>query len=143
KVKEIIDAGDYVSDEITEDLVANRLSEPDCEPGFLLDGFPRTLHQVHFLDRYLADRGTALDAVVSLHVDPEALVERLLDRATKEGRADDTEETIRRRMEVFAGQTAPLLSYYEDRGLLVEIDGTGTVEEVQQRMFEQLDEKRS
>ena len=143
KVKAIIDAGDYVSDEITEDLVANRLEEPDCEPGFLLDGFPRTLHQVHFLERYLGDRGTQLDAVVSLHVDPEALVERLLDRATKEGRADDTEETIRRRMEVFAGQTAPLLSYYEDRGLLVEIDGTGTVEEVQQRMFEQLDEKRS
>lgn len=140
KVKSIIDAGDYVPDDVTEEIVASRLAEPDCEPGFLLDGFPRTMHQVRFLDQHLEAQDQALDAVVSLHVDPEALVERLLDRATKEGRADDNEETIRRRMEVYAGQTAPLLSYYEERGLLVEVDGTGTVEEVQRRMFEQLDQ---
>lgn len=142
KVKAIIEAGDYVPDETTEEIVADRLREPDCAPGFLLDGFPRTMHQVRFLDRYLAEQGAALDAVVSLHVDPEALVERLLDRAQKEGRADDNEETIRRRMEVYAGQTAPLLSYYEDEGLLVEVDGTGGVNEVRQRMFGQLDERR-
>src|SRR5699024_9781043 len=105
--------------------------------------FPRTMHQVRFLDQYLADRDQALDAVVSLHVDPEALVDRLLDRAQKEGRSDDNEETIRRRMEVYAGQTAPLLSYYEDRGLLVEVDGTGAVDEVRQRMFDHVDELRS
>lgn len=141
KVKAIIDAGEYVPDETTEEIVADRLEQPDCEPGFLLDGFPRTLHQVHFLDEHLASRGGGLDAVVSLHVDPEALVARLLDRALKEGRADDNEDTIRRRMEVYAGQTAPLLMHYEQQGLLVEIDGTGTVEEVQQRMFAALDEK--
>lgn len=140
KVKEIIDAGEYVPDEVTEAIVADRLSEPDCEPGFLLDGFPRTMHQVHFLDRYLADRDARLDAVVSLQVEPDVLVARLLDRAEKEGRADDNEDTIRRRMEVYAGQTAPLLFHYESKGLLVDIEGTGTVEEVRGRMFGALDE---
>nr|WP_255697968.1 adenylate kinase [Tessaracoccus sp. ZS01] len=139
KVKEIIDAGEYVPDDMTEQIVADRLAQPDCEPGFLLDGFPRTMHQVYFLDRYLSEQDQRLDAVVSLHVEPEALVERLLARAAKEGRADDNADTIRRRMEVYAGQTAPLLFHYESKGLLVDIEGTGTVEEVQQRMFDELD----
>lgn len=140
KVKEIIDAGQYVPDDVTEEIVADRLAEEDCTPGFLLDGFPRTMHQVHFLDRYLAERGQQLDAVVSLHVDPEVLVERLLSRAQLEGRADDNPDTIRRRMEVYAGQTAPLLFHYESKGLLVDLDGTGTVDEVRERMFTQLDQ---
>ena len=139
KVKEIIDAGEYVPDDVTEAIVADRLAEPDCAPGFLLDGFPRTMHQVFFLDRYLADRGEQLDAVVSLHVEPEALVQRLLDRAEKEGRADDNADTIRRRMEVYAGQTAPLIYHYENKGMLVDVDGTGTVDEVRQRMFDMVD----
>lgn len=139
KVKEIIDAGEYVPDDVTEEIVADRLTEPDCEPGFLLDGFPRTMHQVFFLDRYLAARGEQLDAVVSLHVEPEALVQRLLDRALKEGRADDNADTIRRRMEVYAGQTAPLLFHYENKGLLVDVEGTGSVDEVRQRMFDMVD----
>ena len=135
KVKELIDAGEYVPDDVTEEIVAARLAEPDCAGGFLLDGFPRTMHQVYFLDRYLAERGEGLDVVVSLHVQAEALVQRLLARAKLEGRADDNEDTIRRRMEVYAGQTAPLLFHYESKGLLVEVDGTGSVEEVRQRMF--------
>ncbi|AQX16587.1 adenylate kinase [Tessaracoccus lapidicaptus] len=139
KVKAIIDAGEYVPDDVTEEIVASRLAEPDCEPGFLLDGFPRTMHQVHFLDRYLAERGQQLDAVVSLHVEPEALVERLLARAAKEGRADDNSDTIRRRMEVYAGQTAPLLFHYENKGLLVDVEGTGSVDEVRERMFQLVD----
>lgn len=139
KVKAIIDAGDYVPDDVTEEIVASRLAEADCEPGFLLDGFPRTMHQVHFLDRHLAELGQQLDAVISLHVDPEVLVERLLARAEKEGRADDNAETIRRRMEVYAGQTAPLLSHYESQGLLVDVEGTGTVDEVRERMFQLVD----
>ncbi|MDO5677713.1 MAG: adenylate kinase [Propionibacteriaceae bacterium] len=140
KVKEMIDAGEYVPDDMTEAIVGDRLAEPDCEPGFLLDGFPRTMHQVFFLDRYLAERGKKLDAVVSLHVEPEVLVERLLARAEEQGRADDNADTIRRRMEVYAGQTAPLLFHYESKGLLVDLEGTGTVDEVRQRMFDQLDE---
>ena len=117
KVKAIIEAG-------------------DCASGFLLDGFPRTMHQVHFLDRHLSRQRRRLNAVVSLMVEPDVLVARLLDRAQKEGRTDDNEDTIRRRMEVYAGQTAPLLFHYERQGLLVEIEGTGTVEEVRQRMLE-------
>ena len=139
KVKELIDAGEYVPDDVTEEIVAARLAEEDCEPGFLLDGFPRTMHQVHFLDGYLKDRGQALDAVVSLHVEAEALVQRLLARAKLEGRADDNEDTIRRRMEVYAGATMPLIFHYESKGILIEIDGTGTIEDVQRRMFDEVD----
>ena len=128
KVKALIDAGEYVPDDVTEAIVADRLAEDDCSSGFLLDGFPRTMHQVHFLERP--------NVVVSLVVEPDVLVARLLDRAEKEGRTDDNEDTIRRRMEVYAGQTAPLLFHYERQGLLVEVEGTGTVEEVRQRMLE-------
>lgn len=135
QVKALLDAGEYVPDDITEAIVAERIAEQDCAPGFLLDGFPRTMHQVHFLDRHLAEQGKRLDAVISLLVDPDALTARLLDRAAKEGRADDNEETIRRRMEVYAGQTAPLLFHYESHGLLVEVEGTGTVDEVRERML--------
>jgi adenylate kinase len=139
KVKELIDAGEYVPDDVTEAIVAARLAEPDCAGGFLLDGFPRTMHQVYFLDRYLAERGEGLDVVVSLHVQAEALVQRLLARAKLEGRADDNEDTIRRRMEVYAGATMPLIFHYESQGILVEIDGTGTIEDVQRRMFAEVD----
>lgn len=140
QVKKIIDAGEYVPDEVTEQIVADRLGQPDAAQGFLLDGFPRTMHQVHFLDDHLKAQGKGLDAVVSLVVDPDVLVARLLKRAEIEGRADDTEDTIRRRMEVYAGQTAPLLFHYESQELLVEIDGAGTLDEVQQRMFAAMDE---
>lgn len=139
KVKELIDAGEYVPDDVTEEIVAARLAEPDCAGGFLLDGFPRTMHQVYFLDRYLAERGEGLDVVVSLHVQAEALVQRLLARAKLEGRADDNEDTIRRRMEVYAGATMPLIFHYESQGILVEIDGTGTIEDVQRRMLAEVD----
>jgi adenylate kinase len=139
KVKELIDAGEYVPDDVTEEIVAARLAEPDCAGGFLLDGFPRTMHQVYFLDRYLAERGEGLDVVVSLHVQAEALVQRLLARAKLEGRADDNEDTIRRRMEVYAGATMPLIFHYESKGILVEIDGTGTIDDVRRRMFAEVD----
>lgn len=135
KVESIIEAGEYVPDDVTEELVADRLAQPDCEPGFLLDGFPRTMHQVHFLDENLALGGRKIDAVVSLLVEPDVVVERLLVRANLEGRTDDNEDTIRRRMEVYAGETAPLLSYYEEQGLLVEIEGTGAIEDVRQQML--------
>ncbi|MEZ5087383.1 MAG: adenylate kinase [Tessaracoccus sp.] len=140
EVKKLIDAGEYVPDDITEEIVAARIAEPDCAGGFLLDGFPRTMHQVHFLDRHLAKQGQSIDAVVSLYVHPDVLVRRLLARAAKDGRADDNEDTIRRRMEVYAGQTAPLLIHYEMKGLLVEVDGTGSIDEIRERMLAQLDE---
>ena len=143
KVKALIDAGEYVPDDVTEAIVADRLAEDDCSMGFLLDGFPRTMHQVHFLDRHLSHQRKRLDAVISLMVEPDVLVARLLDRARKEGRTDDNEDTIRRRMEVYAGQTAPLLFHYERQGLLVEVEGAGTVEEVRQRMLDAVAARRA
>ncbi len=139
QVEAIMAAGDYVPDELTEQIVADRLDQDDAAPGFLLDGFPRTLHQVAALDDYLAAHDHQLDAVLSLTVDSEALIQRLLKRAQLEGRADDTEETIRHRMEVYERDTEPLLDHYRDRGLLVEVDGDGQVAEVAERAVAALD----
>jgi adenylate kinase len=133
-----MDAGDYVPDEVTNAMVRDRLGLDDAEPGFLLDGYPRTLAQVKELDGMLADYGITLDSVVSLTVDREELVKRLLQRAQVEGRADDTEEVIRRRQELYVEQTSPLIDVYAERGLLLEIDGTGPVSTVTERVFEGL-----
>ena len=135
KVEAIMAAGDYVPDELTEQIVADRLDQDDAQSGFLLDGFPRTLHQVGSLDDYLAERGHQLDAVLSLTVDTEALIQRLLKRAQIEGRADDSEETIRHRMDVYQQDTSPLIDDYRDRGLLIEVDGDGQIAEVSERIF--------
>ena len=134
-----MDAGEYVPDEVTNLMVRNRIDEPDAEPGFLLDGYPRTLSQVEELDGMIAFTGHRLDAVVSLTVDPDQVVQRLLQRAAVEGRADDTEDVIRRRQEIYAEQTAPLIDGYRDRGILVEVDGLGDVDEVRDRIFAALD----
>lgn len=133
QVEAIMAAGDYVPDALTEQIVADRLDQPDAAAGFLLDGFPRTLHQVASLDAYLADHGTALDAVLSLQVDTEALIARLLKRAQLEGRADDNEQTIRHRMAVYEQDTKPLLDHYAAQGLLVTVDGDGEIAEVSAR----------
>jgi adenylate kinase len=132
--REYLDRGEYVPDTITNDMVAERLSRPDCAPGFLLDGYPRTLDQVAALDRILAASGRALDTVVALTVDPEELVSRLVRRAEVQRRTDDTEDVIRRRQEVYAEETAPLLAEYDARGLLVTVDGSGSVDEVSARV---------
>ena len=139
RIAEIMAAGDYVPDELTEQVVANRLAEPDAAEGFLLDGFPRTLHQVQALDAMLAQLGTQLDAVISLVVEPEELIARMLGRARTEGRADDNEQTIRRRMAVYAAETQPLLAAYRARGLSIEVPGSGTVDEVAARITAALD----
>jgi adenylate kinase len=141
EAKKYMDAGKYVPDEVTNDMVRSRLREPDAEPGFLLDGYPRTVAQVHELDSMLTDAGTALDAVVVLTVDRDELVQRLLARAEVEGRADDTEDVIRTRQEVYADETAPLIDVYRERGLLVEVDGMGGVSEITDRIFAALHEK--
>ncbi|MGN6575873.1 MAG: adenylate kinase [Nocardioides sp.] len=134
-----MDAGDYVPDEVTNAMVRSRIAEPDAREGFLLDGYPRTVAQVEELDSMLADSGDSIDAVVVLTVDRDEVVQRLLKRAEIEGRADDTEDVIRRRQEVYADQTAPLLEVYAGRGLLVEVDGLGSVEQVSSRVFAALD----
>ncbi len=135
QVREIMASGGYISDEITNQIVAERLCQSDCDPGFLLDGYPRTLQQVDNLDAHLASIGAPIDSVISLTADEDEVVGRLLKRAEIEGRADDNEETIRRRQQVYAEQTAPLLDVYRDRGLLVEVDGLGGIDEVSERVF--------
>ncbi len=138
KVKAILDAGDYVPDSLTNELISDRLTEADAEQGFLLDGYPRTVQQVEFLDEFLAGRGEALAAVVQLVADRDEIVERLRRRALDEGRSDDTEEAIRHRQDVYLRETAPLIETYRDRGLLVEVDGLGTIDEVASRIDDAL-----
>jgi adenylate kinase len=134
-----MDAGEYVPDELTNKMVRNRIDEPDAEPGFLLDGYPRTLAQVEELDGMIAFTGHRLDAVVVLTVDQDEVVQRLLQRAAVEGRADDTEDVIRRRQELYAEQTAPLIEVYRARGLIIEVDGLGEIDEVTARIFDALE----
>jgi adenylate kinase len=140
EAKRYLDGGNYVPDELTNKMVRDRLTEDDAADGFLLDGYPRTLAQVGELDDMLDDRGHGLDAVLVLTVDEEEIVQRLLKRAQDEGRSDDTEDVIRHRQEVYADQTAPLIEVYDERGLVVRVDGMGAVDEVTSRVFDALDE---
>jgi adenylate kinase len=139
--KAFMDRGEYVPDSLTNDLVRDRLSQADAKSGFLLDGYPRTSEQVAELDSMLEAASTKLDAVVLINADTEELVRRLANRAIEQGRADDTEDVIRRRQEVYAEQTAPLIAVYSDRGLVFEIDGIGAVAEVTARILEALAER--
>ena len=143
QAKAFMDRGEYVPDSLTNDLVRDRLSHADAHGGFLLDGYPRTIDQVHELDDILSERGVRLDAVVLLTADTDEVVARLLKRATEQGRADDTEDVIRRRLEVYAEQTAPLVAVYGKRGLVVEVDGLGAVAEVTERIRAALAERVS
>ena len=136
--KSYTEAGRLVPDEVTNDMVRQRLKEPDVAPGFLLDGFPRNAAQAAELDSMLAALGVQLDAVVELGVDTDDVVVRLLGRAEIEGREDDTEDVIRHRLEVYKEQTAPLTSLYSQRGLLVRVDGGGAVDEVTTGIVEAL-----
>lgn len=134
-----MDAGEYVPDSVTNAMVADRLAQPDAAKGFVLDGYPRTAAQVEELDRMLNGAGAELDAVVELTADTEEIVSRLGNRAVTEGRSDDSEDVIRRRLDVYAEQTAPLTRLYGERDLLVQIDGTGEVDEVTHRILAAVD----
>jgi adenylate kinase len=136
KAQQYLDAGEYVPDEVTNAMVRERLAEDDTRSGFVLDGYPRTLDQVAMLDDLLAEQDRRLDAVVELEVDPDELVQRLLRRAELEHRSDDTEEVIRRRLQVYAEQTLPLIEEYAKRGLVMPVDGAGEMHEVSQRILQ-------
>ena len=127
--------GELVPDAVTNDMVRERLSEPDTAEGFILDGYPRNAAQVAELDAILADAGVRLDRVVELVADRDVLLARLARRASVEGRADDTEEAIARRLDIYAEQTAPLTQAYAERGLLVRVDGIGDIAEVETRLL--------
>jgi len=132
KAKQYMEAGELVPDAVTNDMVRERLAEPDAQAGFLLDGFPRNVAQADVLGELLAERGVALDAVLEFDVPEDVVVERLLAR----GRADDTEEVIRRRQQVYRSETAPLREYYAD--ILITIDAVGAVEEITERALKAL-----
>ena len=130
QVKEILASGAYVPDEVTNAIVRDRLDQPDAVAGFLLDGYPRTQAQVVELDDMLTSAGTSLDAVLELTVDTDEVVQRLLKRAEIDGRADDTEDVIRHRLNVYVQETAPLSALYHERGLLRQVDGMGEMDAV-------------
>lgn len=132
EAKEYIDAGKLVPTDVTARMVKARLEEPDAANGFLLDGFPRTVEQADILDGFLDEFGTKLDGVVNFQVDEDTVVERMLAR----GRADDNEDTIRTRLEVYRNETAPLIDHYGDQ--IIAIKAEGTVEEISERTLEAL-----
>lgn len=130
KAKAVMDAGQLVSDEIVIGIARERLSEPDASKGFVLDGFPRTLDQAAALDGILEEIGSPVECCLAITVETEEVVQRLLKRAELEGRADDNEETIRERMRVYDAQTAPLLEYYGEKGIVKEVLGMGSIDSV-------------
>jgi adenylate kinase len=130
KAKAVMDVGNLVGDDIVIGIAEERLGEPDTNKGFVLDGFPRTLAQAEALESLLAKLSSPLECCLALTVDVEAVVARLLKRAEIEGRADDNEATIRERLRVYDTETAPLLDFYRERDLLVEVGGMGSVDEV-------------
>jgi adenylate kinase len=134
--QEYMDRGDLVPDEVVIAMVMDRLAAQDCQAGFVLDGFPRTVNQAEALDRRLVELGTPLDAALSFEVTEEELLRRLAGRAAAQHRADDAEQTIRHRLEVFASKTRPLIDYYRHRRLLTMIDGVGRVEDVTLRILD-------
>ena len=138
RAKAVMEAGRLVSDEIVISICEERLAQDDAQSGFILDGFPRTQAQAEALAELLERLGSPLERCVAVIVDPEELVERLIKRSEIEGRSDDNEETIRERMRVYEEQTAPLLRYYRGKGLLREVDGMGSIDEISSRIEEAL-----
>ena len=135
RVQDVTASGALVPDELTNELVRDRLAQDDAVDGFLLDGYPRNVAQVGALDEILAASGRELDLAVELTVDPQVVVERLTRRAQIEGRADDTEDVVRHRLDVYAEQTAPIAQVYAERGLLAQVDGLGEVDDVTARLL--------
>jgi len=134
KVTAILDAGDLVPDELTSEIVRDRLSQDDAASGFLLDGYPRNTAQVGHLDAFLEGRGESLDAVILLDVPREESLERLRLRAVEQGRSDDTDEAIAHRLDIYEHETAPIIEIYEPRGIVDRIDGVGSLDEITERI---------
>jgi len=131
-----INKGNLVPDDVTVAMVRDRLVQDDCKNGAILDGFPRNPAQADALEHLLSEFNGEISVVPYIHVNQDDLVERLLKRAEIEGRDDDNEETIRARMVVFEEQTQPLLDYYEEKGLLVQVDGAKSIDDVAQELLE-------
>ena len=139
EAKSYMDRGEYVPDDVTNRIVADRLTWPDAANGFLLDGYPRTLDQVKFLDETLKSQNHQVDRVIELVADINTLVIRLLNRAKEQNRADDTEEVITKRLEVYLAETAPIIDNYKNKNLVIQVDGLGEVDAVTRRILTALE----
>jgi adenylate kinase len=130
EAKRIMDAGELVPDSVMIRMISDRVDQADCRNGFILDGFPRTVAQAEALDAMLAEKGRAIDHVIEFQVDEEAMVARILKRREEEGRSDDNEETLRRRLDVYRRQTAPIIPHYRGKGALKTVDGMASMDAV-------------
>ena len=139
EAKAFMDRGEYVPDDVTNRIVADRLTWPDAVGGFLLDGYPRTLDQVNFLDQVLANKDQKIDRVIELVADINTLVQRLLNRAQEQNRADDTKEVITKRLEVYLAETAPIIENYKAKNLVIQVDGLGEINTVTRRIITALE----
>jgi adenylate kinase len=135
KARSIMDRGELLPDDIMLDLIAERLQAPDAEPGFVLDGYPRNLSQAASLDGLLDRLEKPLDIAIQIDVDAEQIIRRIAKRAAEEGRSDDSEETVRTRMQVYQEQTAAVVDHYAREGLLTQVFGEGSIEDVNQRIM--------
>ncbi len=135
KAKMVIDRGELVSDDIMLGLITERLTRDDAKNGFILDGYPRNINQARALDEFLASQGEDVVEVLHIDVDTELVVQRIANRAAQEGRSDDTEEVVRKRLQIYAVEDAPLVEYYAAKGVLSRVLGQGTAEEVFQRIM--------
>ena len=135
QAKKISDKGELVPDDIVLGMLEERLNQPDVKGGFILDGYPRNVAQAKSLEEVLARIGQPADEAILIDIDAEQIVKRIAKRALEEGRADDTEETVRNRLRVYEEQTAPVADFYEERGVLTRVWGDGTIDEIQQRLL--------
>ncbi len=135
KARAIMDRGELLPDDIMLDLIEERLQQPDAQEGFILDGYPRNLSQAGALDTLLDRIDKPLDVAIQIDIDTDLVVERIAKRAAEEGRSDDSEETVRKRMDVYEEQTAPVVGFYAEKGLLTRVLGEGSIDEVNQRIM--------
>jgi adenylate kinase len=139
EAKGYMDRGEYVPDEVTNRIVADRLTWPDAKNGYLLDGYPRTLDQVSFLEETLSSKDEKLDRVIELVADINTLIARLLNRAKEQNRDDDNEEVITKRLEVYLAETAPIIDKYQQQNLVIQVDGLGEIDAVSRRIITALE----
>jgi adenylate kinase len=139
EAKGYMDRGEYVPDEVTNRIVADRLTWPDAKNGYLLDGYPRTLDQVSFLEETLSSKDEKLDRVIELVADINTLIARLLNRAKEQNRDDDNEEVITKRLEVYLAETAPIIDKYQQQNLVIQVDGLGEIDAVTRRIITALE----
>lgn len=142
RVKSVMEAGELVSDDLMIDLIHDRIASPDVRPGFVLDGFPRTVEQAAALDRFLEGNGEDITAVLNMSVPEATLIGRLAGRSDQENRSDDKRETVLERLRVYHEKSEPLVDFYRGRRLLTDVDGVGEVAQITERVGKALDHKR-